>query len=538
MIFGPCPPKEAIGCILAHKTKLPDRMLKKGHVLSRQDCNELNALGFETVIVARLETDDIGEDLAAARLGKAASGEGTSTDTAFTGRTNLYADTNGILVVNHDAITRANRIDPSITFATLPNFSKVTRDRMVATAKVISFAVPETLAAKAEAALKGATRVASFKPHKVGLVSTQLPHLKPVTMDKTRRVLEDRLAPSLSILVGEKRCPHNEADVADAMHQLLKEGTDFLILFGASAVVDRKDVLPAALDLAGGSVRHLGMPVDPGNLLMLGELNGIPVLGAPGCARSPKENGFDWVLDRLLAGLQVGPNDITAMGVGGLLMEIGTRPQPRELKRTDHTPRVAVVILGAGKSSRMGGPNKLLAELDGKSLIRHAAEAATGAQLAATILVTGHLADDVSAEVSDLGIKVVYNPDYADGMAGSIRTGVNALGDDIDAVIISLGDMPRIGANTLEKLVDVYSKNESCLIATATADGKRGNPVLWDKRFFGALKTLSGDVGARHLIAENPGFVIEVEIGEAARLDLDTPQALQEAGGSFPRKTS
>lgn len=538
MKFGPSPPEEAVGCILAHKTKLPDRMLKKGHLLSAEDCRLLAEQDHQQIIVARLEPGDINEDQAAARLGNSASGVGVSPDTAFTGRSNLYADVNGVLVVDPEAIAAANRIDPAITFATLPNFSRVAAHRMVATAKVISFAVPEALVEKAGKALRGAVRVAEFSPRKIGLVATQLPHLKSVTMDKTRRVLEDRLKPSGSQIVGELRVPHTEEAVSEAIRDLLDMGADFLILFGASAVVDRYDVLPAALEQAGGTVDQFGMPVDPGNLLMLGNLTGVPVLGAPGCARSPKENGFDWVLDRILAGLTVTPEDVTAMGVGGLLMEIGTRPQPREKKQQSRTPRIAAIVLAAGKSSRMGGPNKLLAQLDGKTLIRHASEAAIGAELAQTIVVTGHLHDKVGGSVNDLDIKIVHNPDYAEGMAGSIRTGVDALADDIDAALILLGDMPRITSRDLRKLVEAYLRDETCLIASATSHGKRGNPVLWDKRFFADLKSLSGDIGARHLIATNPGFVSEVEIGDAARLDLDTPQALHDAGGTLPDRDS
>ncbi|MES0883228.1 molybdopterin-binding/glycosyltransferase family 2 protein [Roseibium sp. SCP14] len=538
MKFGDCPSEDAVGCILAHKTKLSDRTLKKGHVLDLQDCSDLVTQGITPVVVARLEEGDVGEDLAAARLGTAARGDQVSEDTAFTGRTNLYADLNGVLIVDETAVTAANRIDPAITFATLPNFSKVARDRMVATAKIISFAVSDDRLKRAEDAIHGAVSIARFQPRKVGLVATELPHLKPATMDKTRRILEDRLRPSESIVLGEMRVPHSHQAVSDAMRKLLRQGADFLILFGASAVVDRHDVLPAALDLAGGTVDHLGMPVDPGNLLMLGRLDDIPVLGAPGCARSPKENGFDWVLDRLLAGVEVGPKDITAMGVGGLLMEIGTRPQPREKKLRDTKPRIGAIILGAGRSSRMGGPNKLLAQLDGKALIRHVAEAAQGADLAQTVLVTGHLAEDVSQAVSDLDLTLAHNPDYTDGMAGSIRTGMNALSPELDAVMILLGDMPRIDAKVLRQLAAAYRENESSLIVTATADGKRGNPVLWDRRFFGDLKSLSGDIGARHIIAENPGFVSEVEIGPAARLDLDTPQALKDAGGTLPQGDS
>jgi len=527
------PLEDAAGCILAHKTNLPDRVLKKGHVLTAEDCRDLLNEGRESLVAARLEAGDIEEDEAARRLGLAAKGTAVSEDTAFTGRMNLYADSAGILVVDTDAVAAANRIDPAITFATLPNHSKVTADRMIATAKIISFAVPDADLKRAEAAVRGAVRIAPFSPRRVGLVATCLPHLKSKTMDKTRRVLEERLRPSGSTVVAEARVPHDEQSVAAAMASQLAEGADFLVLFGASAVVDRLDVLPAAVDLAGGTVSHLGMPVDPGNLLMLADYKGTPVLGAPGCARSPKENGFDWVLDRLLAGVETGPDDITAMGVGGLLMEIGTRPQPREVKR--HTPasRIAVIILGAGKSTRMGGPNKLLARLNGKSLVRHASEAASGVSPSQALLVTGHLAEQVSAEVAGLDIVPVFNPDFEDGMASSIRAGMKALAPDTDAVIILLGDMPMITSADISAMIETYCDSPDSLIVAATADGKRGNPVLWDKRFFHELATLRGDIGARHIIAENPGFVAEVEIGSSARLDLDTPEALREAGGSF-----
>ncbi|MEP4769475.1 MAG: molybdopterin-binding/glycosyltransferase family 2 protein [Roseibium sp.] len=534
MKFGPVAPQEAEGCLLAHATKLPDQKFKKGHLLTAHDCAALKEAGFETIVVARLEPGDLNEDVAATRLANAAMGDGLTTDNAFTGRMNLYADKDGVLVVDENAVTAANRIDPAITFATLPNFETVSVGRMVATAKIIPFAAPEDLIKQAETAIGGAVKIAGFSQKKIGLVATELPHLKPQTMDKTRRVLEDRLRPSRSVILAEKRVPHADDAVAAAMQQLLGAGAEFLILFGASAIVDRDDVLPIALEMAGGTVRHLGMPVDPGNLLMLGEIKGKPVLGAPGCARSPKENGFDWILDRLLAGLDVSPEDITCMGVGGLLMEIGTRPQPRETRKSAPAPKIASIVLGAGKSSRMGGPNKLLAELDGKALVRHAAEAALTAGLQQNILVTGHLNEKISNEVSDLDIALIHNPDFADGMAGSIRAGMNALEPDIDAVVILLGDMPRIDSKVIENLIATYRENDTNLIVTATADGKRGNPVLWDRRFFDALKSLSGDIGARHLIAENPGFVAEVEIGPAARLDLDTPEALRAAGGSFP----
>lgn len=534
MEFGPRPVADALDCVLAHSTKVGGATFKKGRVLNADDIEALREAGIQTVTIACLAADDLSENKAAERIANAANGCGLSCDTPFTGRVNLYAEEAGVLVIDKPAVDALNRIDPSITLATLPEHAKVLPGRMVATAKIIPFAVNGELVAAAERRIRQALKVAPFKPHKIGLVATKLPHLKPSTMDKTRRVLEARLADSGSVIFAEERVEHTEDAVADAMAKLAEQGADFLILFGASAVVDRHDILPAAIERAGGIVEHFGMPVDPGNLLLVGSYKELPVIGAPGCARSPKENGFDWVLDRILAGLDIGRDEITEMGVGGLLMEIGTRPQPREVKALSKTPSIAGIILAAGKSSRMGGPNKLLAEINGKSLVRHVAEAAIGARLSQRILVTGHMADKVSATVSDLGLDVVFNPDYAEGMAGSIRTGMERLDPGVDAVIVLLGDMPGISADVLNAMIETYQASPDALIVTATAEGKRGNPVLWDKRFSNDLKNLTGDIGARHLIAANPEVVAELEIGSAARLDLDTSDALASVGGTFP----
>ncbi len=534
MEFGPRPVREAVGCVLAHSARVTKQTFKKGRVLSRDDTEALLDAGIDTVTVANLSENDISEDEAAGRIAAAANGGGLSCDTPFTGRVNLYAEQAGLLAVDRTAVDGMNRIDPAITIASLAEYAPVQAGRMVATAKIIPFAVPDTLVRKAEERIRRALKLAPFQAKKVGLVATKLPHLKPGTMDKTRRVLESRLAASGSSILAEERVPHDETAVAEAMGRLADLGAEILILFGASAVVDREDVLPAAIVRAGGSVEQFGMPVDPGNLLLTGTYEGLPVIGAPGCARSPKENGFDWVLNRMLAGIPMTADDITGLGVGGLLMEIASRPQPREPKAVPTKPRIAAIILAAGKSSRMGGPNKLLAEIEGKPLVRHAVEAASQAGITETVLVTGHMSDRVMEAAGSGAHTVAHNPDFADGMAGSIRVGMEHTDPAADAVLILLADMPGITAETLTGMIDAYRASSSALIITATADGKRGNPVLWDRRFFGALKTLTGDIGARHLIAENPELVAEFEVGGAARLDLDTPEALTAAGGTLP----
>jgi molybdenum cofactor cytidylyltransferase len=281
------------------------------------------------------------------------------------------------------------------------------------------------------------------------------------------------------------------------------------------------------------------MPVDPGNLLLTAELDGKPVLGLPGCAKSPKYNGFDMVLERLAARLPVGRAEIVRMGAGGLLAEIPTRPQPRdepeatsEGEGPQQAPRVAALVLAAGRSTRMGGPNKLLAEADGAPLVVHATRAALSSQAVKVVVVLGHMADEIkpvieSAIPKGARLRFVTNPDFAEGLSTSVRAGMAALGPDIDAAIVQLGDMPGVNAALLDRLIAAFSPVEGRAICVPTVAGKRGNPVLWARRFFPDMARLAGDTGAKHLIGEHADLVCEVEMsGEAAIIDIDTPEAL------------
>jgi molybdenum cofactor cytidylyltransferase len=220
------------------------------------------------------------------------------------------------------------------------------------------------------------------------VISTRLPGLAEKVIDKTLKVTRERLSPAGAQIIAEKRIDHDAQMLARSIREMLDAGAELVLTFGASAIADRRDVIPAAIEHAGGRIEHFGMPVDPGNLMLIGEVNGRPVLGAPGCARSPKENGFDWVLARLLAGLPVGREEIAGMGVGGLLMEIVTRPQLRE-EPVPVQKKIAAIVLAAGMSRRMEGKNKLLEDFGGKPLVRHAVEAALGSKASPVIVVTG-----------------------------------------------------------------------------------------------------------------------------------------------------
>ena len=536
MKFGPASPADAIGGVTVHTLRQGSLVLKKGTAVGPAEAEALKHAGVKEIVVVRLEDGDVSEDIAAASIAQAVAGDGVHVERAFTGRANLFAARAGVLVVDRSAVDRINGVDEAITFATLAAYKPVVEGEMVATVKIIPFGVETRLRDAAVAAASGgALRVAPYVVKRVGVVSTLLPGLATKVVEKTLRVTTERLAPADATIIAERRVPHDEAALASAIKELLGLGAELVIVFGASAIADRRDVIPAAISSIGGAIEHFGMPVDPGNLLLIGNAGGVPVLGAPGCARSPVENGFDWVLMRLLAGLKVTRTELTQMGVGGLLMEIVTRPQPRENLGRDDNRNVVAIILAAGRSTRMGGPNKLLAELGGKPLVRLVTEQALASKAERVIVVTGHQADQVEKALRGLKVTFVRNPDFADGLATSVKSGISATPDTADAAVICLGDMPLIDAHLVDRLIEAFAPDRGNLIVVPVSDNRRGNPVLWSRRFFNELMALDGDIGARHLIARHAEAVAEVPVeGNSAFLDIDTPQALAAAQRRSP----
>jgi molybdenum cofactor cytidylyltransferase len=296
-------------------------VFRKGQRLGRTERAALTAAGVETVTVAQLDPGDIAEDEAARRLAEIVTGSGTLAGAASTGRVNIFAEQAGLLSFDPFAIDAVNAITEDITLSTFPHLSPVEAGRMVATIKIIPFAVPEAALTQCLTVASAAVAtVAPFRSLAARLIQTVNAGLKPSVMAKTSRVTADRMARLGGSLAGETRCPHEVGRLAADMRSALDAGCDLLLVIGASAIVDRRDIIPAAILELGGRIERLGMPVDPGNLILIGEIAGMPVLGLPGCARSPSRNGLDWVLERLSAGFPVTAGDVARMGVGGLLI--------------------------------------------------------------------------------------------------------------------------------------------------------------------------------------------------------------------------
>lgn len=175
----------------------------------------------------------------------------------------------------------------------------------------------------------------------------------------------------------------------------------------------------------------------------------------------------------------------------------------------------------------MGAINKLLIMIDGKPMVRHAVETVLGAQLGPVFVVTGHECEKVKEALKDLPVTFLYNGEYASGLSTSLKRGVGALPDDRDGVLVALGDMPLVTAAEIDRLINAFNPVEGREIVVPTRRGKRGNPILWGKRFWAEMREASGDTGARHLIAAHPEAVAEVEMaGDGILTDIDTPQAL------------
>ena len=329
MKFGPCATKEAAGAILAHSMPLSTGRLRKGLHLTSDHVSALLDAGHETIVVAQLDAGDMHENAAALVLARSVTQDqsaemtGIRVSEAFTGRVNLVADVPGVVRINADAIHAANAIDPAITIATVPPFHQIHAGGMIATIKIIAYGVEEDAVMRAVDALRGAVSLAQPVFRSASLLVTEIaggPGLKGV------KAIESRLTGLGMDLCETVTCSHTNTALSQAIRHA--KGDVILILTG-SATSDVRDTAPMALKEAGGQMERFGMPVDPGNLLFLGRLGSKPVIGLPGSARSPVLHGADWVLSRVACGIDVTGEDIARMGVGGLLKEIPTRPQPR-----------------------------------------------------------------------------------------------------------------------------------------------------------------------------------------------------------------
>ncbi len=505
--------------------------------MSTADVAALKAAGVATVIAARLEASDVAEDEAAEATSPRPWQEKNPRRGAIhRPRQPACRGRGGIVEIDATRIAAINAIGEAITVATLAPFESVTARQMLATIKIIPFAAPRAELDRAlEIARDGTSAMTlhAFKPHRLGLVATQLPDTKTSVMDKSRGILDARLAAMGSMIAREIRCEHNELAVAGAVRELLAEDCSPVLIFGASATVDRRDVVPAGIAQAGGEVLHFGMPVDPGNLMLLARHDKTPVIGLPGCARSPKLNGFDWVLARLLAAVDVTPSRCRRHGrrrpaEGDPVAPATARRHPRDAAKPpccrDNSGRRPVAPHGRTEQADHGRRR----QAHGPPRRRSGAGLVGGPGDRRHRRPRGRGRTDARRARCHETVKQLSQR----GLSTSLRVGINGLPDDIDAALICLGDMPDIRSHHLDRLIAAFDLEEGRTICVPTAAGKRGNPVLWGREWFAAMTETKGDTGAKHLIGEHADAVCEVAMQDDAALkDVDTMEEMERRRG-------
>lgn len=533
MIFGEFPVADCEGLLLAHSLRLAGGVMKKGRRLASADALALAAAGYRTVYGARLAEGDLAEDAAAAAVAALLAGPGIGARTARTGRCNLHATQRGVVTVDAGIIDRINALDEAVTVATLPPLTGVRAGAVVATVKIIPLAVDRALVERcaAQAGLGGALGLLPYAEQRAALIVTGRPgdpaknHAGAVT--SSRRRIED-LGSHLGLV---QRCAHRTDAVAQALREALAAGCTLLLISGATVPKDRADAISAAIVAAGGEILHFGMPVEPGNMLLLARIGTVPVIILPGCARSRRTNGLDWVLQRLLAGLPMGSAEIKAMGVGGLIRSAPEAEEDEDAtepagQRIASGRRVVALLLAAGASRRMQGANKLLCPVDGVPMLRRAANAALASRCSGVQVVTGHAAAEVRACLAGLDLDFIHNPDHATGMASSLRAGLAATPPEADAVLVMLADMPRIDGALIDRLIAAFDPQQPKIVVPMK-DGRRGNPILWPRVCFDEMRQVQGDVGARALLERHADQIRWVACDdEAIFADVDTPDAL------------
>ena len=531
MKFGVIPLEAAEGAILAHTVRWQSGSMRKGIRLDRDRISKLRVAGVEAVMGAQEEPDDLHEDDAADRMARAVApdpaSQGLRVGPARHGRVNLFALNPGVLRVDAYAVMAFNQVSESAAISTLPRYGRVASGQLVATVKIIPFAVSRDLVERAVRTLptrQPALEVRPVRIHSAALVTTRGEWTPDALRARGVDAVGSRLQALGIPLESTQEVPHEEESLAQALSGC---GTDLILVLGDTVTSDRGDVAPRAIRRAGGRVERFGMPVDPGNLLLLGEIGGRPVIVLPGCARSPKLNGADWVLERVACGIEVGGRDFAAMGVGGLLHEIASRPSPRlGGAETPAAPRIPILLLAAGASSRMGSSHKLLRKVDGVPLAARVASRLAGSRASGIVAVVGSRGDAVADafRMADAGpFRVLVNELHGEGIGASIRAGIAAVAAESDAVVIALADMPEIVASDIDRLIGAYDPARGSGICRLVGpEGQPGHPVLFGRRYFEALGRLSGDRGAREVLAEHPQDLVDLEVPVERLADLDT----------------
>nr|ADI18957.1 molybdopterin biosynthesis enzyme [uncultured Rhodobacterales bacterium HF0010_10C01] len=524
-------PQESLGSVIAQTYNLPGKTISKGTFVTSEIVGYLKEGEVQNILCAVPDDGDIHEDEAANIISNAIDRSHIYIDTASTGRVNFKSRSLCLVRYKRDLIKKVNMVDESIAFSIVEHNQLLAKNDLIATLKIIPFFTQKKYV---DQVLSILDKNELFKTHnlnkkEVSLIQTSFEWQKKSMFKATSNVTRNRLEALDCSLNEEKLISHDYNLLRSEIRSSIESGIDILLISGASAIIDRSDYIPKAILSEGGEITQYGLAVDPGNLLLVGKIAETIIIGMPGCARSPKLNGFDWVLQLLMADIPVDKEELAEMGAGGLLMEIASRPLPRALSKSvnKREKKIMGVILAAGNSTRMGKDNKLLKNIDGAPLIRKIALEITKSDLDGCSIVLGYQSDKVADVIKDLNINLILNPLWKEGQASSLKAALNSLTSSYSDLLIMLGDLPGIKSGHINRIIKEHlsSENRRSKITIPSFKGEKGNPVIWGRSFFHDLSNLEGDVGGRVLFGQHPAAINLIEMDDPAVVtDTDTPE--------------
>ncbi len=524
-------PQESLGSVIAQTYNLPGKTISKGTFMTSGIVDYFKEGDVQNILCAVPDNDDIHEDEAANIISNAIDRSQLYTESASTGRVNFKSRSLCLVRYERELIKEVNLVDESIAFSIVEHNQLLAKNDLIATLKIIPFFTQKKYIDQVIAIL---AKNELFKTHRlnkkeVSLIQTSFEWQKKSMFKATSNVTRNRLEALDCSLNEEKLIRHDFEVLRSEIRSSIESGIDILLISGASAIIDRSDYIPKAILSEGGEIIQYGLAVDPGNLLLIGKVGNTTVIGMPGCARSPKLNGFDWVLQLLMADIPINREELADMGAGGLLMEIASRPLPRALAKSvsKRGKKVMGVILAAGNSTRMGKDNKLLRNIGTAPLIRNTAIEMLKSDLDTCSIVLGYQSDKVADVIKDLNINLILNPLWKEGQASSLRAAINSLDSTYSDLLIMLGDLPGIKSSHINSIIEEHllTDNRKSKITIPSFKGQKGNPVIWGRSFFHDLSNLEGDVGGRTLFSEHPAAINILEMDEPWVVkDADTPE--------------
>ncbi len=510
------------GWQLAHSLTVNGVHYPKAARLDNTHIKKISSAKIPKLYVFQLSSEDISENDAADKIANIICGSNVTAHKAKHGRVDIFASCDGRFGADQ-AINELNQLNSSITIATLEANKLVKAGDRLATVKIIPYGVP-AIEIQKYTATSELLNVLPYEPKNACFISTD----QKLT-EKAFVTIQDRCADRAVSITQRLSCDHTVEDIQNQLKLIDYTQIDIVLILGKAATSDKRDVIPQAIEAAGGDIDRVGMPAEPGNLLVYATLHTphfkciVPIIGLPGCIKSPLFNGFDRVLADISTGKAVSFSNIANIGIGGLTARA---PKQATALSQDKT-QIKAIILAAGKANRAGGI-KLLANISGKTILAHTID--TYRNYNPTI-VTGHRSDDIAKIVEEANVPHVHNPDYAQGLSTSLKIGISTVLPNCDYLLIALADMPFVQQKTITTMSEAVKDHPDAGIIIPTCGGKRGNPILWHRRYFDALNTVTGDKGGRFVIHKNECDVLEVETHDPGiLLDLDTPEMLAQFG--------